>query len=77
MPVPTLPTQMALKCADLSHLTSTVEVHKQWVTRLEEVRGRVEERLQGRKRGGATIRHRQVGGLPPRCAQTTLLHPVS
>ena len=32
---PTL--QVALKCSDLGHLTSSVEVHKQWVTRLEEV----------------------------------------
>jgi hypothetical protein len=27
---------MALKCADLGHLTSTREVHKKWVYRLEE-----------------------------------------
>lgn len=30
--------QMALKAADLGHLTSSVDVHKQWVARLEEVR---------------------------------------
>ena len=29
--------QIALKCSDLGHLTSSVEVHKQWVARLEEV----------------------------------------
>ncbi len=28
--------QIALKCADLGHLTSSKEVHKQWVSRLEE-----------------------------------------
>ena len=32
---PTL--QVALKCSDLGHLTSSIEVHKQWVARLEEV----------------------------------------
>ena len=30
--------QLSLKCADLGHLTSAIEVHKQWVSRLEEVR---------------------------------------
>ena len=30
--------QMALKSADLGHLTSSLEVHKKWVARLEEVR---------------------------------------
>ena len=29
--------QIALKCSDLGHLTSSLEVHKQWVARLEEV----------------------------------------
>ena len=29
--------QIALKCSDLGHLTSSIEVHKQWVARLEEV----------------------------------------
>ena len=30
---------MALKCADLGHLTNSIAVHKMWVGRLEEVRG--------------------------------------
>ena len=30
--------QVALKCSDLGHLTSAIDVHKQWVARLEEVR---------------------------------------
>jgi hypothetical protein len=29
--------KLALKCADLGHLTSSKEVHQQWVARLEEV----------------------------------------
>ena len=29
------PWQMALKCADLGHLTASREVHRRWVTRLE------------------------------------------
>lgn len=28
--------QLALKCADLGHLASSTEVHKEWVGRLEE-----------------------------------------
>ena len=31
--------QMTLKVADLGHLTSSIDVHKQWVSRLEEVSG--------------------------------------
>ncbi len=30
--------QLALKCADLGHLTSTRTVHTRWVEQLEEVR---------------------------------------
>ncbi len=30
------PAQLALKCADLGHLTSPREVHKKWVHALEE-----------------------------------------
>ena len=29
---------MALKCADLGHLTGSKDVHMRWVKRLEEVR---------------------------------------
>ena len=31
------PLQIALKCSDLGHLTSSIEVHKKWVALLEEV----------------------------------------
>ena len=31
--------KFALKCSDLGHLTSSIDVHKQWVARLEEVSG--------------------------------------
>lgn len=31
--------QMTLKVADLGHLTSSIDVHKHWVSRLEEVSG--------------------------------------
>ena len=43
--------QLALKCSDLGHLTSSIEVHKQWVARLEEVRSNREMPL-----------YRMVGG---------------
>ena len=48
---------MALKAADLGHLTSSTDVHKQWVARLEEVRTWVVEvvEVQGevKKEGGS------------------------